>query len=150
MITEPVTEPTQEVSVYDFGDDSDDDIVEAEPVSEPIVIVNKKLDDKEEQDKFIEAKKATANERKIKKDAAYELEQEYLKSLEDMAYLDIFDAFKEQELSKEEAIEKLNARFDVVSNLDHLKSNDLVNITRLKNKANVKRGDYLEMLRVVY
>tara|TARA_R110000787_G_scaffold136400_1_gene248918 strand:- start:58 stop:969 length:912 start_codon:yes stop_codon:yes gene_type:complete len=150
VITEPVTEPTQEVSVYDFGDDSDDDIVEAEPVSEPIVIVNKKLDDKEEQDKFIEAKKATANERKIKKDAAYELEQEYLKSLEDMAYLDIFDAFKEQELSKEEAIEKLNARFDVVSNLDHLKSNDLVNITRLKNKANVKRGDYLEMLRVVY
>ena len=161
-VTEPapgVTEPAPEVLVYDLDEDSDDDIVEAEPVAEPkpvpvtskpIVRVNKKTDDKQEQDNFIEAKKVAANERKIKKDQAYELEQEYVKSLKDMAYSDIFEDFKEQELSKEEAIEKLNARFDVVSNLDHLKSNDLVDIKRLKNKANVKRGDYLEMLRVVY
>ena len=152
-----ITEPTQEVLVYDFGGDSDDDIVDSEPVSEPVAErhpvfepqikpVNKKTDSEQEQENFIEARKAAANERKIKKDAAYQLEINYLNSLHDMPYLDIFEGFKDGELSEEEAIEKLNARHSLVSNLDHLKSNRLVDITRLENKAKVQIKDYLGML----
>mgnify|MGYP003654549249 CR=1 FL=1 len=135
-VNEPI--PIREVksleqeSIYDLQLNSPLD-----PLDSPIVEAEELKADTDEEKQFIENRKATYLTKKELKDAAYQLEIDYLNSFNndlDKEFPSLVNDFSQGELDIEEVKEELEIVYN--NKLNNLKD-PLVNIIRLRNKTKI-------------